>query len=108
MFITYFFFFSVVQTKYAPSFFRPYATVVKPKKKRKRGYDSSDEMNATDTLQSTPPPSPEDSLVEVSNIFACLANDKQLGLSGVSAASPGLNITFQRIFIGLVLSFFFL
>ena len=45
--------------------YRPVATVVKPKKKRKRGYDSSDEMNTMDTLQGTPPPSPEDSLIEV-------------------------------------------
>ena len=44
---------------------RPPATLVKQKKKRKRGYDSSDEMNANDTLQGTPPPSPDDSLVEV-------------------------------------------
>ena len=53
---------------------RPYATVVKPKKKRKRGYDSSDEMNATDTLQGTPPPSPEDSLVEVSGLIITRTN----------------------------------
>ena len=41
------------------------ATVVKSKRKRKRGYDSGDEMNATDTIITTPPDSPEDSLIEV-------------------------------------------
>ena len=47
--------------------FRPMATVVKSKRKRKRGYDSGDEMNAMDTIITTPPDSPEDSLIEVIN-----------------------------------------
>nr|XP_018669889.1 chromodomain-helicase-DNA-binding protein 7 isoform X2 [Ciona intestinalis] len=44
---------------------KPPATLVKPKKKRKRGYDSGDEMNATDAVHTTTPPaSPDESLIE--------------------------------------------
>ena len=45
--------------------FRPPATLVKPKKKRRKGYDSGDELNALDVLPSTPPPIEDESLVEV-------------------------------------------
>jgi len=43
---------------------RPPATLVKPKKKRRKGYDSGDELNALDVLPSTPPPIEDESLVE--------------------------------------------
>merc|ERR1712096_423018 len=43
---------------------RPPATLVKPKKKRRKGYDSGDELNSLDVLPSTPPSIEDESLIE--------------------------------------------
>merc|ERR1712142_121032 len=43
---------------------RPPATLVKPKKKRRKGYDSGDELNSMDVLPSTPPSIEDENLIE--------------------------------------------